>query len=220
MSCCIFISKWFLSSKYEFLYLCLSYKYLFMAYKNPPAAREQVILLKMLNRGSQVCKRRGHYLLSILSFPMQKLIIDTYVHWRFFLVVVVFINGSGQNCQSLSHEYGDGEGPSSYSKLQVSPCPFSSFLTSSFSSLLTSSVHQWLGSRWHLLHESVILPLIDQLGLTFSLTLQNQANVGWGKFFKSRINTKNKPILNNVLYKPIFCNSMNSAYSCCRVFTN
>ena len=98
MSCCIFISKWFLSSKYEFLYPCLSYKYLFMAYKNPPAAREQVILLKMLNRGSQVSNKRGHFLLSILSFSMQKWTIDTHVRLRFFLVVVVFINGSEQNC--------------------------------------------------------------------------------------------------------------------------
>ena len=93
MARCIYILKWFLSSKYEFLYLCLSYKYLFMAYKNPPAAREQVILLKMLNRGSQVSKRRGHLFQSILSFPMQKRTIDTYVRWRFFSVVVVFING-------------------------------------------------------------------------------------------------------------------------------
>ena len=183
MARCIFISKWFLSSKYEFLYLCLSYKYLFMAYKNPPAAREQVILLKMLNRGSQVCKRRGHYLLSILSFPMQKLIIDTYVHWRFFLVVVVFINGSGQNCQSLSHEYGEGPSNPPKANCRFLLAPFSSFLTSSFSSLLTSSVHQWLGSRWHLLHELVILPLIDQLGLTFLFILQNQG--GWGKIFKN-----------------------------------
>ena len=53
----MFISEWFLSSKYEFLYPCLSYKYLFMAYKNPPAAREQVILLKMLNKGLQVSKK-------------------------------------------------------------------------------------------------------------------------------------------------------------------
>ena len=38
--------EWLPSSKYEFLYPCLSDKYLFMAYKNPQAGREQAIFLK------------------------------------------------------------------------------------------------------------------------------------------------------------------------------
>ena len=38
--------EWLPSSKYEFLYPCLSDKYLFMAAKNPKAGREQAIFLK------------------------------------------------------------------------------------------------------------------------------------------------------------------------------
>ena len=41
--------EWLPSSKYEFLYPCLSDKYLFMAYKNPQAGREKAIFLKRFN---------------------------------------------------------------------------------------------------------------------------------------------------------------------------
>ena len=68
-----------------------------MAYKNPPAAREQVILLKMLNRELQVSKKEVTFIIHIV-ISNATLTIDTDVSLRFFLVVVDFINGSGQNC--------------------------------------------------------------------------------------------------------------------------